>query len=237
MGKQYPDLVSNPQKILLCVSLFGITIITLILAIFEFKWSSRLDFCDDLLIGKAAAVTKITIGGGSVACITILIALLILIFLLIIPLLKNCNIYLKIELLKYGIIITGIFAFITAILGIVVSIFGLNHKENGLCLQYIYQGLEANELCTFGSSYNQYPDYSKQTAKIMAKLAEDPGYYCEKVGRPVLIVSIIDIVVIIISIVGYCMGKAHPIEESSVAEGEVDEGNIEEKTNNPQEEA
>lgn len=231
MGKQYPDLDSNPQKVIIYVSLWGIVITTLILAVFEFIWLSRLEFCGELLTGKAYVVTKITVGGGSISCATCIIAIVFGIFFLVFPLCKKWNIYQKIELIKYGVIFSGICALVTAILGIVVSIFGLNHNEDGLCVQYIAQGLEANRLCS--SYYNPYPDYSEETKKILAKLAEDPGYYCEKVGRPVLIISIIIIVLLIIMVTGYCMGKKHPIEESSVAEGDVEIGNIEEKPNNP----
>lgn len=231
MGIQYPDLDSYPQKILIQGSLWAILVVSLILAIFEFIWTSRLEFCDDLLVGKGALVSKLAIGGGSIACVVIVIILIFVIIYLIFPLFKNWTLYHKIELLKYAAIITIIIGIVTFIIGIVISIFGLNHKENSLCVKYLKEGLNANYLCTVSSGY---PDYSKEYNKIIAKFAEDPGYYCEKVGMPVLILSIIGIIFIIILAIGYFMGKKHPIEESSIAEGEVEEGNVVENQNNSQ---
>ncbi|KAK8892322.1 hypothetical protein M9Y10_029548 [Tritrichomonas musculus] len=218
MGKQYPDIDSNPQKIIFLVSV-GVNVLTsFILAIIGFVWFSKLDICPNFITGKPAVVYYLSIVSGIIAIVGLVTFIVYLIVYIVFrakqKFINNQELTYKITMGKTILIIN----FIASFIAIICSIFGLNHDPKGNCVAYLEKILHVNELCRYGGG----PDYSVENRKIIEKFAEDPGYYCEKNGTPLLILAIINIISIITFIVAYCLGKKNPIEESSIAEGQVE---------------
>lgn len=218
MGAQYPDINSNPQKIFFHGSLAVSCLASLIMAIFGIIWFAKIEICPGLVTGKPAIVYYLSIVSSIFGLVGVLLFIITFIIFLVYKLkgkvITRQDILVKIHMGKATVICN----FIASIFAIACSIFGLNHNENGLCISYLKEVYDINDLCPYGGG----PSYAKENAKLLQKLAEDPGYYCEKNGIPLLIVAIINIVSAIAFFVSYCIAKKNPIEESSIAEGQVE---------------